>query len=164
MRSRVLTRESKLWSINCVFTGETLSEWGYQYVCACVWLPAGWRAGQWSSEADWLVDRLVEIIGQMTLELPHRETGTDSCNYSSYTQRENTHNQVIIKQQPPATFVVFVVFVLSVHLIVLIKRKNRRQCLRLMTNTVKSRQMLCWPKFYILKWIFHIQIIHTIHR
>lgn len=108
-------------------------------VCACVWLPAGWCAGQWSSEADWLVDRLVEIIGQMTLELPHRETGTYSCDYSSYTHRENTHNQVITKWQPLATFVVFV---LSVHLIVLIKRKNRHQCLRLTTNTVKSRRML----------------------
>lgn len=34
-------------------------------------LPAGRSAGQGSSEADWLVDRLIEIISQMTMQLPH---------------------------------------------------------------------------------------------
>lgn len=37
---------------------------------ACV-LPAGRGAGQGSSEADWLVDRLVEVISQMTVQLAH---------------------------------------------------------------------------------------------
>lgn len=38
-----------------------------------------------------VVDRLVEVIGQMPLELPHREAGTYSYDYRSYTQEQNTY-------------------------------------------------------------------------
>lgn len=80
----------------------------------CVWLPAGWGTGQWSSEADWLVDGLVEVIGQMTLKLSHRETRTYSCDYWSYTQEEDTlwlHTDNMIIQTTLACDIIYSIYI-----------------------------------------------------
>lgn len=56
---------------------------------ACVHvLPAGGGAGQGPPEADGLVDRLVEVVGQMSVKVPHREARSHDCDDPSCTQGE----------------------------------------------------------------------------